>query len=592
MSICSSNSTSSNRIVGYRFRPTDEELVGVYLRSKVRGSRDSHVQIITLPEFNNPCELEPWQFPGQSWPPEIDPRNRTWYFFCRRNPNSKRVKRVTKAGFWSITGEPKPIREAKTKNEIGFKRIMTFYFKDPVSNKKKKENKAPWVIHEYYLPDNKNYVLCKLKKKEYETADNSSAEGQPSINLPDISSPEGQANIPEGQTSVRLPDMLSPEGQTSIRLPDMLSPEGQTSICLPNMLSPEGYTSVYLPHPLSPEGQPSVPDKSSPEGQMNMHFPSNLENHALGDQSQEIFDGIGADDLQAPLMANNQEDHDIWSMLYFDSMPDFDGSDLDSTAFNQQNMDVGNGGSGLPFFGAMSPISVESSLKRSRVEDGGSNTGAETEVVLTQCFWLEDDHAGSSAFRQLPPVEVSSTTLSSVQHPVQEEFRENTTFISSAANTPDFINSIALEEQEYPVDMRTFKSQYQIKNINLIDKEPVPERNPRKLKLSGDKAGDVKEPVTAVHLPQNEDAVRESNIDQKTARETSPKKRLKMQSNGSASSDRKDIFIFPETSPLMHKPSPPSVYIFNALLGIILFIPSSGTWLWAVILQVQMCIES
>ncbi|GKV49405.1 hypothetical protein SLEP1_g56155 [Rubroshorea leprosula] len=142
------------------------------------------------------------------------------------------------------------------------------------------------------------------------------------------------------------------------------------------------------------------------------------------------------------------------------------------------------------------------------------------------------------------------------------------------------MNSIALEEQEYPVDMRTHKSQYQIKNINLIDKEPVPERNPRELKLSGDKARDVKEPVTAVHLPQNENAIRESNIDHKTARETSPKKRLKMHSKGLAGSDRKDLFIFPETPPLMHKPSPPSVYIFNALLGIILFIALSGTWLW------------
>ncbi|GKV49404.1 hypothetical protein SLEP1_g56155 [Rubroshorea leprosula] len=32
-----------------------------------------------------------------------------------------------------------------------------------------------------------------------------------------------------------------------------------------------------------------------------------------------------------------------------------------------------------------------------------------------------------------------------------------------------------------------------------------------------------------------------------------------MHSKGLAGSDRKDLFIFPETPPLMHKPSPPSV---------------------------------
>ncbi|GMI85853.1 hypothetical protein HRI_002254600 [Hibiscus trionum] len=165
------NYCSCNDIVGYRFHPTDKELIDHYLWNKAL-DRDSAVQAIG--EVTG--DLSDWE-PGEL--PRFSVRrsnDRTWYLFSRRN-HSKRVKRITKLGYWKLTGKHRSI---KAKAGIGTKKTLVFYEGRVPDGKW-----TPWVIHEYTLPDTlpnqKGYFLCKLKKKDDEKAGvSSSEEGQPS----------------------------------------------------------------------------------------------------------------------------------------------------------------------------------------------------------------------------------------------------------------------------------------------------------------------------------------------------------------------------------------------------------------------------
>ncbi|XP_008240446.1 PREDICTED: NAC domain-containing protein 100-like isoform X1 [Prunus mume] len=127
---------------GFRFHPTDEEIITSYLTEKVI---DSSFVAIAIGEADlNKCE--PWDLPKKAKMGEKE-----WYFFCQRDrkyPTGMRTNRATESGYWKATGKDKEIFNNKGKAGclVGMKKTLVFY-----GGRAPKGEKTNWVMHEYRL---------------------------------------------------------------------------------------------------------------------------------------------------------------------------------------------------------------------------------------------------------------------------------------------------------------------------------------------------------------------------------------------------------------------------------------------------------
>ncbi|KFK31456.1 hypothetical protein AALP_AA6G114100 [Arabis alpina] len=72
---------------GFRFHPTDEELIDYYLKRKVEGLE---IELEVIPEIDL-YKFDPWELPEKSFLPN---RDMEWFFFCSRDkkyPNGDRT---------------------------------------------------------------------------------------------------------------------------------------------------------------------------------------------------------------------------------------------------------------------------------------------------------------------------------------------------------------------------------------------------------------------------------------------------------------------------------------------------------------------
>ncbi|KAL5746852.1 hypothetical protein ACOSQ2_024149 [Xanthoceras sorbifolium] len=140
---------------GFRFHPTDEELITHYLYKKVFDVAFS-ARAIGDVDLN---KSEPWELP---WKAKMGEKE--WYFFCMRDrkyPTGLRTNRATVSGYWKATGKDKEIYRGKTL--VGMKKTLVFY-----KGRAPKGEKTNWVMHEYRL-DGKFSVhnLPKTAKNEW-----------------------------------------------------------------------------------------------------------------------------------------------------------------------------------------------------------------------------------------------------------------------------------------------------------------------------------------------------------------------------------------------------------------------------------------
>ncbi|KAL5210708.1 hypothetical protein ABZP36_006331 [Zizania latifolia] len=144
---------------GFRFHPTDEELVTYYLTRKVSDFTFATRAIADV-DLN---KCEPWDLPGKASMGEKE-----WYFFSMRDrkyPTGIRTNRATDSGYWKTTGKDKEIFHSGML--VGMKKTLVFY-----SGRAPKGAKTSWVMHEYrlqtkfpYKPSKDEWVVCRVFKK-------------------------------------------------------------------------------------------------------------------------------------------------------------------------------------------------------------------------------------------------------------------------------------------------------------------------------------------------------------------------------------------------------------------------------------------
>ncbi|KAJ6766283.1 PROTEIN CUP-SHAPED COTYLEDON 2-RELATED [Salix purpurea] len=127
---------------GFRFHPTDEELVGFYLKRKIQ-QRCLPIELIKQVDI---YKYDPWDLPKEL----ATTGEKEWYFYCprdRKYRNSARPNRVTGAGFWKATGTDRPICSGDGTRCIGLKKSLVFY-----RGRAAKGIKTDWMMHEFRLP--------------------------------------------------------------------------------------------------------------------------------------------------------------------------------------------------------------------------------------------------------------------------------------------------------------------------------------------------------------------------------------------------------------------------------------------------------
>ncbi|KAL5728207.1 hypothetical protein ACHQM5_001319 [Ranunculus cassubicifolius] len=151
---------------GFRFHPTDEELVDYYLRKKIASRR---IDLDVIKDIDL-YKIEPWDLQEKC---RIGTEEQNeWYFFSHKDkkyPTGTRTNRATTAGFWKATGRDKAIYSKH--NLIGMRKTLVFY-----KGRAPNGQKSDWIMHEYRLETNENgppqeegWVVCRVFKKRITT---------------------------------------------------------------------------------------------------------------------------------------------------------------------------------------------------------------------------------------------------------------------------------------------------------------------------------------------------------------------------------------------------------------------------------------
>ncbi|WOK97435.1 hypothetical protein Cni_G06143 [Canna indica] len=154
---------------GFRFHPTDEELVVQYLRRKVYSCP---LSASIIPEIDL-GKFDPWDLPVCGGCEGVG------YFFSRKEATNRKgngSRWVARTGFWKATGKEKQVVASRCNQVVGTKKVMVFLQGKP-------STRTDWIMHEYRLAGiaqrsnlahssmvpNGDWVLCRIFKKKRAT---------------------------------------------------------------------------------------------------------------------------------------------------------------------------------------------------------------------------------------------------------------------------------------------------------------------------------------------------------------------------------------------------------------------------------------
>ncbi|XP_028106174.1 NAC domain-containing protein 2-like [Camellia sinensis] len=112
--VCKCEPSEESLPFGYRFRRTDEVLINYYLKLKINGDEKQVSVIQEIDVYKSVIKMN----------------DEEWFFFCpkdRKYQNGHRLNRATVAGYWKATGKDSSIKSLRGTTVIGMKKTLVFY---------------------------------------------------------------------------------------------------------------------------------------------------------------------------------------------------------------------------------------------------------------------------------------------------------------------------------------------------------------------------------------------------------------------------------------------------------------------------------
>lgn len=189
---------------GFRFHPTDEELVVQYLRRK---ALSWPLPAAIIPEIDLP-RYDPWDLPGC--------HEGERYFFNLRDAKYRKgspSNRATRSGYWKATGKDRIVRGSKHNEIVGMKKVLVFHQGKPPAY----GVRTQWIMHEYRLACSETHqnipnvqdcwVVCRIFKKKKRASDTDEEDAPRCCNNNHVMSMEMESG--DGDRRPHSPDSVS-----------------------------------------------------------------------------------------------------------------------------------------------------------------------------------------------------------------------------------------------------------------------------------------------------------------------------------------------------------------------------------------------